>query len=300
MRPASVLAIIVLAGAALPASAAAQGQVDPPGGDDYFDPVTLSNFDDPQPLPTDSDFTADTTKYTVQADMFEPSSGGPPEPHKCGKTVYAKTIWTVFRADRDGQMTIDTAGDFDAVIGFLPFGDPRHDPAPNLDDGVCINDSSSHEEQLRVQVQAKHWYAVQVGGTGKPAGGPVRIQFHFAPAPPALRMAIALVRRSTTAAGTRLSKVVVSRLTKGGKAVGPSPSGAIVKVLCKRGCPSKTFTLKGDAIRIDYLEGRLLRPGTKFLVRVTRSQPRARGPQWTLSVDRHGKLHVSRPTLVGG
>jgi hypothetical protein len=300
-----ILAVAAIAAGALPAVAHAQGQVEPPGGDDYLNPVTLSNFDDPPPLPTDAGFDANTRAYTLQSDMYKPeSSGGPREPRRCGSNTYSKTIWTVFHADRDGVMTTRASGDFDAVIGFLPFGDPVKDPAPHLDEGVCIDASAKHSEQLSAEVQAGHWYAVQVGGTGKPAGGQLQMHFHFAPAgqrPPAktLRMAL-LARARASSGGVKLTKLLVARQKKDGKLVGPSPRGAAVAVRCVRGCRSKTLKLQGNALRLSYLENKVLPPGTKFVVRVTRRDPLARGPQWTLTVDRKRKVHVSRPRLVGG
>lgn len=301
-----ILALAAIAAGAFPAAAHAQGHVEPPGGDDYLNPVTLSDFDHPPPLPADVAFDADTSAYTLQNDMYRPeASGGPREPRSCGSSTYSKTIWTVFRADRDGVMTIRASGDFDAVIGFLPFGDPNTDPAPHLDEGVCIDASAKHDEQLSEHVKAGHWYAVQVGGTGKPAGGPVQMHFHFAPAgqrPAAetLRMALTLGGARAASGGVELSKLLVSRQKKHGQLVGPSPRGATVTVQCVHGCRSKTVKLKGDAIRLRYLENKVLAPGTRFVVRVTRRNPPARGPQWTVTVDRNRKVHVSRPRLVGG
>jgi hypothetical protein len=296
-----LLTILALAAVAAPAASAADGEVAPPGGDAYMNPVALSDLNDPPPLPTDTGFTADTSQYTLQDDMYRPPrSGGPREPRKCGHTVFSKTIWSAFHADRDGVVTITTTGDFDAVIGFVPFGNPTDDVAPHLDEAVCIDQSAGHQEQMPAKVEAGHWYAVQVGGTGKPAGGHVQVQLHFEPPPETMQIALGMVRRSSSAAGTTLRKLLLSRKTRKGAPIGPDPRGAKVEVRCKRGCRSKTFTLTGDAIRLRYLEGRLLRPGTKFVVRVTRRKPRARGPEWTLSVDRRGKLHVSHPRLVGG
>jgi hypothetical protein len=296
-----LLTIAVLTAVAAPAASAADGEVAPPGGDAYMNPVALSDLADPAPLPADTGFEADTSNYTLQADMYHPPrSGGPKEPRKCGDTTFSKTIWSVFHADRDGVVTIKTSGDFDAVIGFVPFRDPQEDVTPHLDEAVCIDESPSHEEQMPVKVEAGHWYAIQVGGTGKPAGGHVQVRLHFELPPETLQMSLGIVRRSSSAAGTTLRKLILARKARKGAPIGPDPRGAKVELRCKRGCRSKTFALEGDAIRIRYLEGRLLRPRTKFVVRVTRRRPRARGPEWTVSVDRHGKLHVSHPRLVGG
>jgi hypothetical protein len=300
-----ILAVAAIATGVFPAAACAQGRVEPPGGDDYLNPVTLSNFDDPPPLPTDVVFDANTSAYTLQDDMYKPeASGGPREPRRCGSSSYSKTIWTVFRADRAGVMTVSASGDFDAVIGFLPFGDPNTDVAPHLDEGVCIDASAKHAEQLSAKVEAGHWYAAQVGGTGKPAGGNVELHFHFDPAgqqqaAKTLRMSL-LARAGASSRGAVLTKLLVARQKKDGKPVGPSPRGAAVAIRCVRGCRSRTLKLTGNAIRVSYLENKVLPPGTKLVVRVTRRDPLARGPQWTLTVDRNRKLHVSRARLVGG
>jgi hypothetical protein len=298
------LAALSIALVVLPATAGAAGDVAAPGGDNYINPVGLSDFDHPLPLPADMDFSADTTKYTLQADMFKPpSSGGPPEPHKCGSSAYSKTIWSAFYADRAGSMRITASGVFDPVVGLVPFGNPNTDIAPRLDEGVCIDQSRGHDEVLTLSLQAKRWYAVQVGGTGKPAGGPVKVQFHFTPAAEqteTLRMRLDLVRASAAPGGARFAKLALVQKQQNGKPVGPSPRGATASVHCVRGCKSRTFTFLGSALRIRYLEHRVLVPGTKFALRVTRQSPPARGPQWTVSVDRRRKIHVSPPKYVSG
>lgn len=300
-----LLAVAAMAAAVWPAAASAQGQVDPPGGDDYTTPVTISAFDDPQPLPAAFGFDANTSKYTLQDDMFDPPGhGGPREPRRCGDSTYSKTIWTVFHADRKGAMTVSASGGFDAVIAFIPFGNPKNDGAPHLEDGVCIDASPTHDEELKVEVEADHWYAVQVGGTGKPAGGDLALRFRFTPAGQqpvkTLRMALQVVGGHSVSGGAKLSKLILARQKSHGKLLGPSPRGASVAVRCKRGCRSKSFKLKGNALRFRYLENKLLPAGTKFVVRVTRRNPLARGQQWTVSVGRTGRIHVSRPKIIDG
>jgi hypothetical protein len=301
----TILAVAAIAAGACPTAAGAHGQVDPPGGDNYTNPVTISAFDDPQPLPAAFGFDANTSKYTLQDDMYDPPShGGPREPRRCGDSTYSKTIWTVFHADRNGTMTVLASGDFDAVIAFIPFGNPNSDVTPHIDEGVCIDASSKHDEKLKVEVEADHWYAVQVGGTGKPAGGDVQLRFYFTPAGAqplnTLRMALKVVGGRSVSGGATLRKLIVARKKSHGRLVGPSPRGATVAVRCKRGCRSKTFKLTGNALRLRYLENKVLARGTKFFVRVTRRDPVARGPEWTVTVDRNRRIHVSRARLVGG
>jgi hypothetical protein len=237
------LAIALTAAAALPASAAAQAQIPPPQGDNYLGPLALSDFENPQPFPTEEiGFVADTTSYTVQEDMFNPpASGGPPEPHDCGPPgrpdIYLNTIWSVFYADRYGVMKISTAGPFDSVIGFVPFKSPTTDPTPDIGNGVCIDRLSGFEEELQAFVKPKHWYAVQVGGTGTPAGGQVQVKFDYQK-PPKLDADAVLTWKSNAAGSVTAVKLVVS-----------APKGSKVSVKCtKRGCKAPgAFTVKKTA-----------------------------------------------------
>jgi hypothetical protein len=231
------LAIALTAAAALPASAAAQAQITPPDGDNYLGPVALSDFSNPGKFPTDEvGFVADTTSYTTQADMFNPpGSGGPPEPTNCGQP-YSNTIWSVFYADRYGVMKVSTAGPFDSVIGFVPFKSPTSDPTPNIDAGVCIDRLSGFEEDLSAFVSPKHWYAVQVGGTGATPGGQVQVKFDYQK-PPTIA-ADAVLTWKTNSKGAKVVKLVVT-----------APKGARVAVSCTHhGCSApRAFTVKKTA-----------------------------------------------------
>jgi hypothetical protein len=169
------LAIALTLAAVVPATAAAQLQIAPPDGDNYLGPIFMS--DESNPFPSDEvGFIADTSAYTVQADMYSPpQSGGPMEPVNCG-TAYGNTVWSVFYANRYGVMNVSTAGPFDAVIGVVPFTSPD-DPAPNLNAGYCDDGLSGFQEDTSFFVSPRHWYAVQVGGTGTPQGGQVQVKF---------------------------------------------------------------------------------------------------------------------------
>src|SRR3954463_3081085 len=98
-----------------PAVAVALTQIEPPDGDVYLKPVSLSAFKDPAPFPRRAiTLTADTTSYSEQDDMFDPGKGGgPPEPARCDGAVYGKTLWVVFHADRWGVMRVTAATGFD-------------------------------------------------------------------------------------------------------------------------------------------------------------------------------------------
>jgi hypothetical protein len=232
------LAIALTAAAALPGSAAAQAPIPPPQGDNYLGPVALSDFENPGPFPKNEiGFVADTTSYTTQQDLFAPpASGGPAEPTNCG-SPYANTIWSVFHADRYGVMRVSTAGPFDSVIGFVPFKSPNSDPTPDIDRGVCIDRLSGFEEELQAFVKPKQWYAVQVGGTGSPAGGQVQVKFDYQK-PPTLDADAVLTWKSNAAGKVTVVKLVVS-----------APKGSKVKVSCtKGGCKApRAFTVRKTA-----------------------------------------------------
>jgi hypothetical protein len=232
------LAIALTAAAALPAAAAAQAPIPPPEGDNYLGPIALSDFNSPGKFPsTEVGFTADTTAYTTQTDMFNPpSSGGPAEPANCG-SVYGNTIWSVFYADRYGLMKISTAGPFDSVIGFVPFKNPNTDPTPDIGNGICIDRLSGFEEDLEAFVKPNRWYAVQVGGTGAVLGGQVQVKFDYAP-PPRLDADAVLTWKAPPGGGVKVVKLVVS-----------APKGARVSVSCtKHGCNApRSFTVKKAA-----------------------------------------------------
>jgi hypothetical protein len=228
------LAIALTAAAALPASAAAQAPITPPDGDNYLGPVALSDFQHPAKFPSNEiGFVADTTNYTTQADLFNPpSSGGPPEPTGC-PAAYGKTIWSVFHADRWGRMEINTAGPFDTVIGFVPFGGPTTDPTPQLNHGFCEDRLSGFEESMTQMVAPGHWYAVQVGGTGAVQGGQVQVKFHYLK-PPALNSDVVL-SWNTARSGAKVTKLVVN-----------APKGSRVSIHCtKHGCKApRAFNVK--------------------------------------------------------
>lgn len=219
------LTLLVAAAVVLPASAAAQAPIPPPEGDNYLGPIALSDFSSPGKFPsTEIGFTADTTNYTVQADMFNPpSSGGPQEPTNCG-SPYGNTIWSVFYADRYGVMKISTAGPFDSVIGFVPFNNPNTNPTPDISNGICIDRLSGFEEELSAFVRPRHWYAVQVGGTGAVLGGQLQVKFDYQNPPPIDGDAVLTWRTNGTTA--KITKLVVS-----------APKGATVAVSCTHnGC----------------------------------------------------------------
>jgi hypothetical protein len=133
-------------------------------------------------------------------------------------------------------MKISTAGPFDSVIGFVPFKSPTTDPTPNIDAGVCIDRLSGFEEDLSAFVSPKHWYAVQVGGTGATPGGQLQVKFDYQK-PPTIA-ADAVLTWKTNSKGAKVVKLVVT-----------APKGAKVAVSCTHhGCSApRPFTVKKTA-----------------------------------------------------
>jgi hypothetical protein len=181
-RPA-LLAVSLLIAAYCAATAAAQTSIQPRQGDDYLEPASLSGFEDPEPFPRGPvGVIADTGSYTVQRDLYAPEGGGPEEPLRCAGAEYGNTIWVVFHADRFGSMRIDAAGAFDPVIRLVPFDGPAN-PVPDLRRDRCANRFAGEDELLTAPVARRQWYAVQVGGTPEPQGGPLQLTFELGPPP---------------------------------------------------------------------------------------------------------------------
>jgi hypothetical protein len=239
------LAIALVAAAALPASAGAQTPITPPAGDNYLGPFAFStqqDFAHPGRFPSQEvGYIADTTNYTVQADMYAPpSSGGPPEPHQCGTLrdgrpdLYGKTVWTVFYADRYGRMSISTAGSIDGVIGVIPFKSPTGDPTPRLDLGYCQDSLGGLQEDTTFLVSPKSWYAIQVGGAEggtTPSGGQVQAKF--------------LLRKPASVDGQAFLFWASKGPTITNMYVKSVPKGEKVTVSCtKHACPKKTINVK--------------------------------------------------------
>src|SRR4051794_20673493 len=240
----SALAVALTAAAALPASAMGQAQITPPAGDNYLRPLALSDFDHPGKFPRDEiAWVANTTDYTVQADMFNPpSSGGPAEPHDCGTASqpddYEKTIWSVLYLDHRGTLTITTSAQFDSVIGFVPFKGPS-DPAPEINKGVCIDRLAGLDEQLKVSNLSPGWYAVQVGGTGATQGGTVQTKFLFKPTnppkPKPLKSQGFLFWRTPP---LRITDMYATNV----------PKGATIRVHCTKSCGNRKIKVRSKPV----------------------------------------------------
>lgn len=209
----------VLAIAAFPAAASAQYQTQPGEGDNYLAPVVMATSDDPLQYNRPIGFIADTSAYTVQADMFAPpAAGGPAEPTVCGQSPYGNTVWSIVHSNRWGRLDIDAVGAFDSVIGVVPFRSPAS-PAPI--DFACIDALGGFEEEIDDLIIAPgSWWAVQVGGTGTPAGGPAQVKFNLSK--PAKAGGDAIATWNGASRGIRLKGVVVK-----------APKGSRVSLRCR-------------------------------------------------------------------
>jgi hypothetical protein len=239
-----VLLIALIALAAVPASAAAQAQVNPPEGDNYLFPIPLNgSLTNPPPFPsTQIGFVADTSTYTTQPDMYNPpQSGGPPEPTNCGTAtnpdIYGNTIWSVFFSNRYGVMDVSTAGPFDTVIGVVPFQGPSN-PTPELNLGYCQDSLSGFQEETQFLVGKNRWYAIQVGGTlptGGATGGQVQVKFSLTKPP--------------TVGGDAFLFWKVPPLRVTTAYVKNVPKGETVTLSCTKGaCRKKTINVKSKPI----------------------------------------------------
>jgi hypothetical protein len=168
------------------APSAAFGQSDAPG-DSYLRPILLNDgdFSRPQPIRTGQvpGFQIDTTLYGTQPDVFNPpGSGGPAEPTQCGSTVYGKTAWSVFYADRYGRADVKAAGGFDEVIAILPFNDPATDATPQVANGLCVDRIAGINEDFGNDPPSVEpgWYAIQMGGASG-GGGVLQGTLEFLP-----------------------------------------------------------------------------------------------------------------------
>jgi hypothetical protein len=233
------LAIALTAAAALPASAAAQAQIQPPAGDNYLQPLALSDFDNPGKFPREEiGWVGNTTDYTTQADMFNPpGNGGPQEPDNCG-SQYGKTIWSVLYIDHRGTLTVTTSAQFDSVIGFVPFDAPDR-PAPHIDQGLCIDRLSGLDEQLKVTGVSPGWYAVQVGGTGATQGGTVQAKFLFKPTNPPKP-------KPLKSQGFLFYKYPPLRITE--MYATKVPKGATIRVHCSKSCGNRKIKVRSKPV----------------------------------------------------
>jgi hypothetical protein len=244
--------------------AAADEQIAPPKADAYLQPVLLSSgnaFAAGDAL----SFSADTSSYTIQSDLYDPQfdangaavkgPAGPAEPTTCGSTKYGKTIWTAFHASKYGVANITaTSTSFDPVIRVVQFEDPASNPAPELP-GSCFDGSAGFAQTASGIVTPGQWFAVQVGGTaGKkaPAGGPVQVKIALDPPPVVDGDAVLRWKRG------RVASLKVTGVTK----------DATVTLTCgKHACKSARKTASKP--KFTLLSNRKVKKGTTIVVGIS-------------------------------
>ena len=219
----------------------------------------------------------DTSKASVQSDVFAPpGGGGPTEPTTCGRFSYGKTVWYDFHPDVSGIARIRANG-FDTAISVTPFNAQSARPA--FASRRCINDSSSTTEELLARVSKGRAYTIQIGGVGD-AGGNLEFLFDFladtdgdgvlddvdkcdrlrgpageAGCPRRLRASVTL-RARPTASGIQLIGLRVN-----------ATRGSRVSVRCS-GC--RPQVKRARTVGFGRLSGKRLRAGTSLVIRVTR------------------------------
>jgi hypothetical protein len=247
-----------------PAAASADEQVAPPKADAYLQPVFVNNGNG-LVAGNDMSFSADTTDYTTQKNLYDPKfdaggnpvkgPAGPAEPTSCGSARYGKTIWTAFHASRYGVADITaTSTTFDEVIRVIPFENPSTNPAPDLP-GSCFDDSAGFTQTASGIVTPGQWYAVQVGGTLKkksPAGGPVQIRIALDP-PPAVD-------------GDAVLRYSHGRVTSL-KVVGVAKGSKVTLTCAKHACRSVKKTATKS--KFTLLSNSKVKKGTTIVVRIT-------------------------------
>jgi hypothetical protein len=248
-------AVLLLAAACSAAAAGAQSSVEPRRGDNFLKPVVLSAFRDPEPFPErEMRLAADTTRYTIQDDLYSPPQrGGPREPTRCAGASYGNTLWVVFHSDRFGSMEIAASGSFDPVIRVVPFDRPGN-PVPDLRRDSCHNEGAGSAEHASRNVEPEQWYAVQFGGAAAPQGGPLDVSLQLQPAPEVSGRASLAWRRRPL----RITRLRVER-------VGERES---LRLDCTKGA-CRDRTVKPGATTVELLRDRRVRRGATIELRVT-------------------------------
>jgi hypothetical protein len=272
----------LIALAALPASASAQAQIDPPAGDAYLDSLLVSTPSNPLELNRPVGFIADTTNYTIQADLANPpSQGGPPEPNQCGQTIYGNTVWSAVYFKHYGRLKLTTSGPFDSVIGAVPFKS-LSDALPDIRKGKCYDGLTGFDENASFLVSPKDWWAIQVGGAG-PSGGKVQVKFELKK-PPAVGGQAFLFWKTGP---LRITDMYVKSVPKGQKitlsCTKHACSKKTIKVRSKRAAKSsgKRFVKASPAslrqvvreakARVAVLKNRKVKVGAKIELRISRT-----------------------------
>jgi hypothetical protein len=274
MRARIVVAVTVLAVTVGVTSAHAS----PPDNDNYLSATTVNAPGSEMSRDTISYPETDTSEATLQADLFNPpSGGGPPEPNACGTTPLGRTVWYRFFPDVDGVIKLQSIG-FDTTLALVPFTSLA-DPLPQ--GYTCLNRRDDTIETLEAPVEAGSGYAVQSGGVGG-AAGVLQLTFTFLPdrdgdgvtddvdrcprtpgtadgCPP--RMTVSIAYKYDNASGGAKFRFL---------AVGGAPRGSRVDVRCSRGCRHQRLKVRKKVLRVKSFRGRFMPAGAAIEVRVTK------------------------------
>jgi hypothetical protein len=249
---------------ALPATAAADEQIAAPKADAYLQPVFV-NSGNGLVAGDQMSFSADTTSYTTQSNLYDPrfdannnpvkGPAGPAEPTSCGAATYGNTIWAAFHAKQYGVVDISASSQsFDEVLRVIQFADPTSNPAPDLP-GSCFDGSAGFTQSASGIVFPGEWYAVQVGGTRNKksaVGGPVQVK--IALGPPPVVDGDAVLRWK----GSRVASL---------KATGVMKDATVALSCTKAACKSVKKTAAKS--KFTLLSNRTVKKGATITVRIT-------------------------------
>ena len=285
-------------------AAPAVAQAAPPGAplnDDYLGSLQLNAPGDKLERTNTLRDLRDTSKGSVQGDVFAPPrSGGPAEPTTCpgSSASYGRTAWYDFYPDVGGIVRIRANG-FDSAIAVVPFN--RTSAVPSFGSRQCINDSSSTTEELLARVAKGRAYTIQIGAVND-VGGNLEFLFDFLADTDSDGVLDEVdrcdrLRGSSSEAGCpkrlRASVTLRARPLAGGiQLIGlnvKATRGSRVSVRCS-GCPPQAKRAK--TVRFGQLRGRRLRAGTSLVIRVVR--PNAIGAYFKYRIKRGNFQKIER------
>ena len=153
-------------------------QLEPPGNDNFLDPIALNSPGTPLNATDTLQNITDTIGASLQPNIFDPCNtsscpSGPPEASTCQDVPYGKTVWYDFYPDHNGQVEIRAKG-IRNVIALYSF-DPRTRVPHWLQ---CSSGSNYPTNVLHADVQRGVDYAFQIGGRNG-APGSLKVLFNF-------------------------------------------------------------------------------------------------------------------------
>jgi len=244
-----------------PSGAAASPQ--PPGNDNYLDPIALNSPGTPLNATDTLENINDTIGATVQANLFDPCNAsscpsGPAEVSNCQGVPYDKTVWYDFYPDHNGQVEIRAEGTPN-VIALYSFDPKTHSPH----ELQCASGSTYARNVLHAKVQRGLDYAFQIGGRNNNAGGPLKMQFNFVFG---RALAVAPFLTSAVIQPAGLGKVKLLRFKLIGLTRGEKASAACAF------CGSSVFRSverRGDVVALRATPPSIFTSRTRFIVVAT-------------------------------